>query len=134
MKVFLRKTDVWRLRGWLLTKDWIENYKGSKSLFYRRYVDDTFCVFEREQGAVSFYNYINSQHPNVRFTMEREVHNKLAFLDVLVNNNPLNLQTSRNFELYYVLTYTSLLVLIPPNLETNSQLKMIVEGSKHVLF
>ena len=26
--------------------------------------------------------------------MEREVDNKLAFLDVLVNNNPLNLQTS----------------------------------------
>ena len=26
--------------------------------------------------------------------MEKEVDNKLAFLDVLVNNNPLNLQTS----------------------------------------
>ena len=75
-------------------KDWIENYKGSKILFYQRYVNDTFCVFEREQDAVSFYNYINSQHPNIRFTMEREVDNKLAFLDVLVNNNPLNLQTS----------------------------------------
>ncbi|CAH3185349.1 unnamed protein product, partial [Porites evermanni] len=33
--------------------------------------------------AVSFYNYINSQHPNIRFTMEREVDNKLAFLDIL---------------------------------------------------
>ena len=75
-------------------KDWIENYKGSKTLFYRRYVDDTFCVFDREQDAVSFYNYIHSQHPNIPFTMEREVDNKLAFLDVLVNNNPLNLQTS----------------------------------------
>ena len=41
-------------------KDWIENYKGSKILFYRRYVDDTFCVCEREQDAVFFYNYINS--------------------------------------------------------------------------
>ena len=26
--------------------------------------------------------------------MEKEVDNKLAFLDVLINNNPLNLQTS----------------------------------------
>ena len=75
-------------------KDWIENYKGSKILFYRRNVDDTFCVFEREQDAISFYNYINSQHRNIRFTMEKEVDNKLGFLDVLVNNNPLNLQTS----------------------------------------
>ena len=30
-------------------KDWIENYKGCKILFYRRYLDDTFCVSEREQ-------------------------------------------------------------------------------------
>ena len=56
-------------------RDWIENYKGC--------VDDTFCVFERERDAVSFSNYINSQHPNIRFTMEKEVDNKLAFLDVL---------------------------------------------------
>ena len=40
----------------------------------------------------------------------------------------------QNFELYHILTYTSLLVLIQPNLQTNSQLKMIVERSKHVLF
>ena len=64
-------------------KDWIENFKGSKILFYRWYVDDTFCVFERERDAVSFSNYINSQHPNIRFTMEKEVDNKLAFLDVM---------------------------------------------------
>ena len=69
-------------------KDWIENYKGSKILFYRRYVDDTFCVFERKQDAASFYTDINSQHLNIQFTMEKEVDNKLAFLDVLVNNNP----------------------------------------------
>ena len=73
-------------------KDWIENYKDSKILFYQRYVDDTFCVFKREKDAVFFY--INSQHPNIRFTMEREGDKKLDFLDVLVNNNPLNLQTS----------------------------------------
>ena len=33
----------------------------------------------------------------------------------------------RNFDLYHILTYTSLLVFIQPNLQTNSQLKMIVE-------
>ena len=54
----------------------------------------TLSVYSRlEQDAVSFYNYINSQHPNIRFTMEKKV-DKLAFLDVLVNNNPPNLQIS----------------------------------------
>ena len=43
------------------------------------------------------FTIINSQDPNIRFTMERKVGNKLAFLDVLVNNNPLNLQTSQIF-------------------------------------
>ena len=86
-------------------KAWIENYVGSKILFYRRYVDDTFCVCKREQDVVSFHNYIDSQHPNIRFTMEREVGNKLAFLDVLVNNNPLNLQTS----IFRKKTFTGLL-------------------------
>ena len=63
-------------------KDWIENFKGSKILFYRWYVDDTFCVFEKEQDAVShsFYKYISSQHPSIRLTMEKEVDNKLVFL------------------------------------------------------
>ena len=56
-------------------------------MFYRRYVDDSFCVFEKEQDAVSFYKYISSQHPSIRFTMEKEVDNmekevdnKLVFL------------------------------------------------------
>ena len=44
-------------------KDWIENYNGSKILFYRQYVDDMFCVFETEQDAVSFYNYIQFPTP-----------------------------------------------------------------------
>ena len=74
-------------------------------MFYQRYVDDTFCVFEREEDAVSFYDYINSQHPNIRFTMEKERDNKFAFLDVLINNNPLNLKTS----VFRTKTFTGLL-------------------------
>ncbi|KAL9959953.1 hypothetical protein ACROYT_G033332 [Oculina patagonica] len=38
---------------------WLENYKDSRILYYQRYVDDTFCVFETEQDA-AFYSYINT--------------------------------------------------------------------------
>ena len=51
-------------------------------------------VFATEQDAVSFHNYFNSQHPNIRFTMEKEVDGKLVFFDVLVNNNVCSPNTS----------------------------------------
>ena len=43
-------------------------WKIGKVLFYRRYVDDTFCLFHSENDALLFFNYINSRHPNIRFT------------------------------------------------------------------
>ena len=67
-------------------KIWLEQYLGPDVLFYRRYVDDTFCLFHSEQDAIAFFDYINSQHPNIRFTMEKEIEHVLPFLDVLIDN------------------------------------------------
>ena len=67
-------------------KRWLENYNSGIE-FYRRYVDDTFALFNTEQDALSFFSYINSQHPNIKFTMEREENQKLPFLDVLLDNH-----------------------------------------------
>ena len=44
---------------------WLETYRASKTLFYRRYVDDTFCVFETEQDALLFFDFISTRHPNM---------------------------------------------------------------------
>jgi len=67
-------------------KIWLEQYRDSQVLFYRRYVDDTFCLFNSEWDADLFFNFINNQHPNLHFTMERESNQVLPFLDVLLNN------------------------------------------------
>ena len=66
----------------------IGNYKDSQLLYYRRYVDDTFCLFHNEQDAMKFLSYLNlnSRHPNIRFTFETQLNEKLPFLDVLVDN------------------------------------------------
>ena len=65
---------------------WLDQYGDSEVLFYRRYVDDTFCLFRSKRDATIFFNYMNNQHPNIRFTMEREADHVLPFLDVLINN------------------------------------------------
>ena len=52
--------------------------------FYVRYLDDTFCVFSDESHVHQFLNFLNSVHPNLRFTVEEEVSGKLPFLDISV--------------------------------------------------
>ena len=52
-------------------------------LIRKRYVDDT------EQNKVDiFLNHPNQQHPSIRFTMETENDNRIAFLDSLVTREP----------------------------------------------
>ena len=56
---------------------WLETFDNSKVLFYRRYVDDTFCLFNSEHDALSFFNFLNKQHLNITFSMEKEASNRL---------------------------------------------------------
>ena len=56
--------------------------------------------------AVIFFDYINSRHPNIRFTMEKELNRKLPFLDVLIDNSDANSLLTR---VYRKKTFTGLL-------------------------
>ena len=55
-----------------------------KPIFYRRFVDDTFCIFQNHTQVECFLNSLNRQHPNIEFTQELEENNSLPFLDTLV--------------------------------------------------
>ena len=77
-----------------------------KPIFYKRYVDDIFAVFESESDADAFYSYLNTRHENIKFTFEKEKDNKLPFLDILKNNNESDLQTL----VFHKKTYTGLLL------------------------
>ena len=48
-----------------------------------RYVDDVFCVI-KSSVIDDFHHHINSISPNVKFALELEDNNSLAFLDVYV--------------------------------------------------
>jgi len=51
---------------------WLKNYQGPSNLFYRRQFDDIFCDFDYENDAKLFFDFINSQHPNMKFTTEKK--------------------------------------------------------------
>ena len=57
---------------------------GGDDVSCKRSIEFYFALFNTEQDALSFFGYINSQHPNIKFTMEREENDKLPFLDVLL--------------------------------------------------
>ena len=72
---------------------WIEQAANVKPIFYKKYMDDIFAVFEFESDADAFYSYLNTRHENIKFTFENKKDNKLAFLDILTNNSESDLQT-----------------------------------------
>ena len=61
-------------------KRWLENEEANSVLQYTRDVDDIFCLFKNEEDAENFFDFLNRQHPNIKFTMEKEIMGKLPFL------------------------------------------------------
>ena len=84
---------------------WLNEYNINKPKLYLRYVDDIVATFGKEQDSVNFLNFLSKRHPNIKFTIEKQVNHFIAFLDVLIsgiNNQNLTLQT------YHKSTYTGL--------------------------
>ena len=71
-------------------------YNLNKSKFHLRYVDYILAAFENEQDSLNFLNFLNNRHPNIKFTIEKQINHSIAFLDVFIsgiNNQNLTLQT-----------------------------------------
>lgn len=75
-----------------------------KPLLYKRYVDDTFLLFETRDQIPLFLNYLNGKHNNIEFTAEVEENNTLPFLDITVEHTENGLRTS----VYRKKTFTGL--------------------------
>ena len=54
-------------------------------MFNRKYVDDIFVLFRKEEELKSFLNYFNLCHVNLKFTSEKEINNKLSFLNIKIS-------------------------------------------------
>ena len=76
----------------------LNEYNLNKSKFYWRYVDDILTAFEKEQASLNFLNFLNNKHPNINFTIEKQVNYSIAFLDVFISG--INNQNFTQIDLY----------------------------------
>ena len=65
-----------------------------KPLLYQRCVDDTFVAFNKEKDCEEFPIHLNSLHPSLHFTFEKECDNCLSFLDVVAEKYDTEFVTS----------------------------------------
>ena len=61
-----------------------ECLKDFKAVYYIRYVDDIFVVFNKPEHVKFFLEYMNKKHKNMKFSTETEINGSLSFLDVKV--------------------------------------------------
>ena len=64
---------------------WLNEYNLNKPKFYLRYVDDILAAFDNEQDSLNFLNFLNNRHPNIKFTIEKQINHSIAFLDVFIS-------------------------------------------------
>ena len=68
---------VYHKKNWF--KHWPLEYRP---LYYRRYVDDVFVLFNSAECFKHFYSYFNSCHLNISFTIENEKDKRMSCLDI----------------------------------------------------
>ena len=62
---------------------WLNTFRECEIILYRRYVHDIICLFKCESDADKFLKFLNAQHPNIKFTFEKQI----SFLDALITND-----------------------------------------------
>ena len=63
-------------------EQWMSHFPiNYKPISYRKYVDDIFLLFSSELHVAKFLSYMNSEHRNIKFTVQREENNSFSFFD-----------------------------------------------------
>ena len=60
---------------------WLQSFEECKVIIYRRYMDDIICLFDSESDPDKFFIFRNQQHPNIKLTIRKQMHNQVSFLD-----------------------------------------------------
>ena len=74
----------------------LNEYNLNNPKFYLRYVDDILAAFADELNSLDFLDFLCKRHPDIKFTIEKQINHSIAFLDIFVsgiNNQHLTHQT-----------------------------------------
>ena len=63
---------------------WFNEYNLNKPNFYLRYVDDILGVFDNEQDSLNFLDFLNKRHPDIKFTIKKQINHFIAFLYLFI--------------------------------------------------
>ena len=77
---------TWRYVCYIIHPQRLTNNQFRPSIWFR-YVDDTFSLFDSKDTASRFLDFLNSRHPNIKFTMELEENLEIPFLDVCIKRD-----------------------------------------------
>ena len=112
-------------------KSWLETCPSEfKPVFFRRYVDDCFILFSSADHIPKFLSFLNSKHPNIKFTSEVENNCKISFLDCLVTRVNDKFETSTFRKSTFTGLGTSFFSFIPFSFKLNGIKTLINRGYK----
>ena len=107
-------------------KKWLDECPTMyKPLYYRRYVDDTFLIFNDASHMPKFLSYLNNKHVNIKFTSESEDNGTISFLDVKVTRGRGSYCTSVYRKPTFTGLGTSYLSFVPSVFKVNAMKTLI---------
>ena len=84
MKLIFNYNPNLNITGFYESK-WLNEYNFNKLKFYLRYADDILAAFGNEQDSLNVLNFVNNRHPNIQFTIEKQINHSISFLDVFIS-------------------------------------------------
>ena len=120
--------------NWFLGDIEANIFKDPKAFFpktYVRYVDDVFAVFRKNSDVELFLNYLNTQHGQLKFTLEKANDDTLPFLDVEVSLAEMGIATKvyrKNTDTETILNYES----VAPQSWKTGLFKCLIHRAKNI--
>ena len=101
-----------------------------KPILYKRYVEDTFLLFNDVSHAHLFLIYLNSQQTSIKFSMDCESDNRLNFLDYSVYKDCNKFHTSVSRKKNFTDLGTSVFSFCSFSFKVNFSKTLIFRGFK----